>query len=94
MKPLFTPEQVRQLNEAIGRRFRQRMGAEPLTTTRLMSRRDGLAVTEGMCARCRKEMTRLPKLNNVIRWRCEACDVTYRIVDPRDEVNRLTGGQQ
>lgn len=97
MKGLFTPEELARINamirEKVERKLKARLGMEEVTESRMMSRRDGLTVSEGICPRCRKPMEKLEKIQNVIRWQCAPCDRIYRIVDPRDEINRLTGGK-
>lgn len=92
MKEFFTTLELKDLNALITQRFRARMGMDQIVVTRLISRRDGLTVSEGMCPHCRKEMVKMPKIQNMIVWRCEGCDIKYRVVDPKDEINRLTGG--
>lgn len=93
MRGLFTPQQLKEINDIISRRMRQRMGMEQKVDSKLMSRKDGLAVSEGICPKCRKEMHRIGKVGKEIHWSCQPCEVVYRIVDPRDEINKLTGGK-
>lgn len=97
MNGLFTAEEFARIQamirEKVEKKLRARLGMEEVTESRLMSRRDGLTVSEGICPRCRKPMERLQKIENVIRWQCLPCDRIFRIVDPRDEINRLTGGK-
>lgn len=90
----FTPEEMQQINSAIQKRFRARMAAqaEPIKTSMLLERKKGLAVTEGMCPHCRKEMERVGKVGTEIHWRCVPCGSLFRVVDPRTEIDNLIGG--
>lgn len=91
--PLFNHREVHEIEQAMRKRMRQRMGMDPEMPSKLLGRKPGLAVMEGICPHCRKPMERLDKAGNTIRWKCEKCQSIYRIVDPKDEINRLTGGK-
>lgn len=87
----MTHEEMGKVMANLFHRATARLAGRNIVASKLMPRRRAVYVMEGLCPYCREELQRLGKENNVVTYRCRHCDKGFRIVDPKDEIDRLTG---
>lgn len=90
---MLSRSKMHEIISKVTRRAAKRMNSNQvhLVESKLLSRKDGNAVMEGICHHCRKELTRIGKEGSTIIWQCNPCSIRFRVVDPRDEIDKLVG---